>query len=186
MTEAVEVAASVASYLATGGKVTVLPGFERVAPLPERCEPVLAGDTVDRKYIVRMLGVSMNSCFSATAAHRHLLPKPVGRNESGGFVYDKAMVIAAVAAIRAARAERDSEGRVDREYFVERLGMSYATLFKTTSIWDRHLPAPLDSSHLGTGRKCWYDKREADKAIRKIKKLFGTDMRFGDDTTPRH
>ena len=116
-----------------------------------------------------MLGVTVKSCFSTTAAHRHLLPKPVSRK--CGFMYDKAEADEAIAAIRKVWAARDDAGKVDRRYFVEALGMTHNTLFCATSIWDRHMPAPIESRHFDSSNKRWYDKKEADKAIRKIKKI---------------
>ena len=170
-----EIATAKQAFLASGGKVTKLAGFTGIKPLPERREPALdaenIGGQVCRKYMASMLGTTVNACFSATAAHRKLLPKPVGRSSTGGFMYDKAAADAAVATIRAAWAERDSCTRVGRDYFVEALGVSVYTLFNAVSIWSRYMPPKLPSEHLGTGSKCWYDKKEADKAIRKIKKI---------------
>ena len=170
---AAEVEAARAAYLANGGKITPLAGFTGTKPLPERRAPAIEAENisgqVSRKYIAAMLGVSVKSCFSATAAHRRLLPNPVGRK--GGFMYDKADADESIAAIRKVWAARDDAGKVDRRYFAEALGMTHSTLFCATSIWDRHLPAPIESRHFDSSNKHWYDKKEADKAIRKIKKI---------------
>lgn len=117
----------VETYLANGGVITVIPGFESIAPLPERSEPVVvAGPTIRRRepkavtdfYTVNeaaeLLDVSyyqLQRRVSPTARTRlpqniEGIPLPIAKMNAGVLALPRAEIDAVVRKLNAKRGNK--------------------------------------------------------------------------------